>query len=170
MMQVEDFKGFPQMVEVSRFHCEDGGWNNTYMRSGVKVQVDFRFDDGNSNQESSDGNGNSRPQKSCAEQCAEYRNNATAKDSILCLLAFLLRVRGYENGRFSGRKTVVSAAETVVLAAETFVSAAETAVSVAETRFSGRNGRFGGPNLRFGLRNGRFGFRKGTKKNGRKRM
>ena len=48
-------------------------------------------------------------------------------------LAYLLRVRKYENGRFSGRKTIVPAAETVVSAAETAVSAAETVVSAAET-------------------------------------
>ena len=48
-------------------------------------------------------------------------------------LAYLLQVRKYENGRFSGRKTVVSAAETVVSAAETIVSAAETVVSAAES-------------------------------------
>ena len=50
-----------------------------------------------------------------------------------CCLAYLLRVRKYEHGRFSGRKTVVSAAETAVSVAETVVSAAETVVSAAET-------------------------------------
>ena len=53
-----------------------------------------------------------------------------------CCLAYLLRVRKYEHGRFSGRKTVVSAAETDVSAAETVVSPAETAVSPAETAVS----------------------------------
>ena len=79
--------------------------------------------------------------------------NITA-DHCQCVLAYLLLVRKYENGRFSGRKTVVSAAEVVVSAAEMVVSAVETAVAAtAETVVStaemvvsvhGRNGRFGG--------------------------
>ena len=61
------------------------------------------------------------------------------ESQILCSspsLADLLRVRKYENGRFSGRKTVVSAAETAVSAAETAVSDSKTAISESETAVS----------------------------------
>ena len=63
---------------------------------------------------------------------SHWKPRLTQIFSIFSDLAFLLRVRGYENGRFSGRKTVVSAAETVVSAAETVVSDSETAISDSE--------------------------------------